>query len=81
MVKEIQNQTEWQHFLGRRVSQHNFHEHFVPVRKLMQGTFASVYLVRRISDNKLFAAKAFSKELTYAKAFGKVHSTPLRKPL
>jgi len=37
---------------------------FKPIRKLGKGGFATVYEVRRVSDEKLFAVKAFSKEST-----------------
>ena len=34
---------------------------YKPIRKIGKGAFATVYLVRRLSDNKDFAVKAFSK--------------------
>lgn len=30
---------------------------FVPIKRLGEGSFSSVYLVKRISDNKLYALK------------------------
>jgi serine/threonine protein kinase len=34
---------------------------YKPIRKIGKGAFATVYHVRRLSDNKDFAVKAFSK--------------------
>jgi len=36
-----------------------------------KGSFARVYLVERIEDNKMFACKAFLKEAIYNKVNGK----------
>jgi hypothetical protein len=63
---------DWRKLLTGYMSQRGFHQMFTPVKKLKQGTFASVYMVRRNSDGQLFAAKAFSKEGIYSKKHGKV---------
>lgn len=64
--------TRWRELLTDCMNQRNFHQLFTPIRKLKQGTFASVYLVKRNCDGKMFAAKAFSKEGLYGRKYGKV---------
>lgn len=48
-----------------------FHDFFKAVRKIGRGNFASVYLTERLTDEKLFAVKAFPKEATYKTPRGK----------
>lgn len=36
---------------------------FVPIQKLGEGTFSSVYKVRRVSDNKIYALKKVKESL------------------
>lgn len=66
------NMMEWQDILKGCMSQRNFHQLFTPIKKLKQGAFASVYMVKRKADGKMFAAKAFSKEGLFTKKNGKV---------
>jgi NIMA (never in mitosis gene a)-related kinase len=40
---------------------------FVPIQKLGEGTFSSVYKVRRISDNKIYALKKVQKIINRSK--------------
>lgn len=63
------------------MNQNGFHAVFSPVRKLKQSTSASVYLVRRRSDGKHFAAKSFSKEGLYVELNGKVPSNLIQECL
>lgn len=70
----ISHYQRWCDVLASNMNQLNFHSLFKPIKKLKQGTFASVYKVKRILDGKMFAAKAFSKEGLYLKKHGKVLS-------
>ena len=47
------------------VPQMDMQGHYEIEKLLGNGSFASVYMVRRRSDGKLFAAKAFLKKLLY----------------
>jgi calcium-dependent protein kinase len=44
---------------------------FKPTKKIGKGNFASVYEVDRLTDNKKFAVKAFSKHACYHPKNGK----------
>jgi len=44
---------------------------FKPIRKLGKGNYATVYEAERLTDNKSFAIKAFSKQNTYCATNGK----------
>ena len=44
---------------------------FKPIRKLGKGNYATVYEAERLTDNKSFAVKAFSKQNTYCATNGK----------
>ena len=54
----------WIKYLGKMLNQVGFHKMFKPQRKLGKGGFATVYEVQRLTDGKLFAVKAFSKQST-----------------
>lgn len=54
----------WLKYLTKMLNQIGFHNLFKPLRKLGKGGFATVYEVQRLTDNKLFAVKAFSKQNT-----------------
>ena len=55
----------WLTFIKHLCLKRNFHEEFEVLRKIGEGSFASVYKVSRRLDNKNFAVKAFPK-LKYA---------------
>lgn len=48
------------------LNQKGFHEQFKAIKKIGQGSFASVYLVKKIEDGIQYAVKAFSKETAYS---------------
>lgn len=54
----------WSKHLGKMLNEVGFHKMFQPIRKLGKGGFATVYEVKRATDGKLFAVKAFSKQTT-----------------
>lgn len=41
------------------------------MKKIGKGSFATVYLVKKIEDEKYYAVKSFSKEVLYAEKKGK----------
>jgi hypothetical protein len=43
------------------MSRIGFWDNYRPVRRISKGEFSAVYEVTRISDNKKFAVKAFTK--------------------
>ncbi len=56
---------EWRDILASKLNQRGFHELFKPLKKLGKGSSAVVYLVLKEEDQKKYAAKSFSKEVTY----------------
>lgn len=54
----------WIKQLGRNLNQVGFHQLFRPIKKIGAGGFAAVYEAERLSDQKHFAVKAFSKQNT-----------------
>lgn len=57
--------------MSKRINQRNFHKLFKAKKKIGKGAFATVYLAERLSDKKMFAVKAFSKEKQYSGEKGK----------
>ena len=62
---------EWGAFLSKKINQRNFHQLFKAKKKIGKGAFASVYLAERLTDNKMVAVKAFSKEKQFSGEKGK----------
>lgn len=66
---EVVNQ--WGLALERKINQRNFHQLFKAKKRIGKGAFATVYLAERLTDKKLVALKAFSKEKQYSGDKGK----------
>ena len=56
----------WRAHLKKKLNQRGFHEQFLPIKKIGEGKFAQVYQVKNHEEEKLYAAKAFSKLLLFA---------------
>lgn len=52
----------WKNFLLTKLNYKGFHHEFKAIKELGSGNFASVYLVSKNDNNKLYAVKAFFKE-------------------
>ena len=61
----------WSLILTKKINQRNFHQLFKAKKKIGKGAFATVYLAERLTDKKLVAVKAFSKEKQYSGDKGK----------
>ena len=61
----------WRLILTKKINQRNFHQLFKAKKKIGKGAFATVYLAERLTDKKLVAVKAFSKEKQYSGDKGK----------
>jgi serine/threonine protein kinase len=57
----------WQTHLGNHLTQLGFHEHYRVLDRIGKGSTSVVYKVQRISDSKIFAAKAFLKSFLASK--------------
>jgi serine/threonine protein kinase len=53
------------------LNQQGFHKKYRSIKKIGKGGFATVYMVKRLYDDKIFAAKAFLKEYVYGMDKGK----------
>ena len=62
---------QWSLILTKKINQRNFHQLFKAKKKIGKGAFATVYLAERLTDKKLVAVKAFSKEKQYSGDKGK----------
>lgn len=62
---------EWGTLLSKKINQRNFHQLFKAKKKIGKGAFASVYLAERLTDKKMVAVKAFSKEKQFSGEKGK----------
>ncbi|EGR32236.1 hypothetical protein IMG5_091269 [Ichthyophthirius multifiliis] len=62
---------KWQYYLEKILNQRGFHQQFKCYKKIGKGSFASVYLAERIQNNKLYAIKAFSKQIIFSQQYGK----------
>ena len=60
-TREKEVYLQWKQLLCPLTIQTNFYEKYNVIKKIGKGSFASVYMVERISDNKRFAVKAFCK--------------------
>jgi serine/threonine protein kinase len=47
--------------LKNKLTQKSFYNYYVPIKKIGSGSFATVFLVKNILTNKLFAVKVFKK--------------------
>lgn len=61
----------WGQVLAKKINQRNFHQLFKAKKKIGKGAFASVYLAERLTDQKMVAVKAFSKEKQFSGDKGK----------
>lgn len=57
--------SEWEDALLSCITHKGFHANFKPLRKLGQGSFATVYLAEDIRKGEKIAVKVFSKEKAY----------------
>lgn len=62
---------QWISILSKKINQRNFHKLFKAKKKIGKGAFATVYLAERLSDKKMVAVKAFSKEKQFSGDKGK----------
>jgi serine/threonine protein kinase len=58
----LENLKIWKSHLKKCLNQQGFHKKYRSIKKIGKGSFATVYMVKRIYDDKIFAAKAFLKE-------------------
>lgn len=69
--KNLKELEVWREFFEKGLNQKGFHELFRAVKKIGKGSFATVYLVKKMENDKYYAVKSFSKEVLYAEKKGK----------